>query len=112
MLGDYVSTILFFLVIIGIICVILKNVIPGILEGFLVVLKLLGSLAVLPLIVVFGIINLFYKKSPRIIEILVKRETHVNKIFHEDGSTSQHTYVKEIIVPKDTNKKLNNSGRF
>lgn len=114
MLGDYLTAMAFILAILGMVGIILRNVIPGVLNAFIIILKLLLNLALIPINLVVGILKFLFKRRGKIIGAIKYTTTVSEKYVDRKGNVRTHTDSVETTVPckrKGTNI-FNKSGRF
>ena len=112
MLGDYIVTILFFLCIIGMVCIFFRNAVPGILQAFIIVLKLLAYVIILPFVALLGIFKFLFRRRTKIVGFITKTETFSRDIIHRNGSRSRYTESYETKIPVKSKNVFNKSGRF
>lgn len=110
MLGDYLVTMLFILAMLGFVCILLRNAIPGILSGFLAVLKGLFYLILLPISLIFGIFSFIFRRRDKFVGVVTRTKTFTRTMTDRKGNIRTSTESIQTKVP--VKGRINKSGRF
>jgi len=110
MLGDYLVTIIFVLAVIGMVCIFLRNTIPGVIQGFLVVLKALFYVIAIPLAVLTHMINIVFSRKSKVGELVTRTITVSRQSTDKKGNV--YTRTESLKTHERVNGGIFRSGRF